>query len=223
MKNVCFVNGSPKGKEAISLHFLEVLNNLIDGNEDCKYFIDVKTSTKGNNLEGDFEKMAKADAIIISFPLYVYCLPGVLMRFLEQYYLFLKNKSEFNKEVKVYAIVNCGFPEPEINNEAIRVIQNFCNRLNLNWRFGISIGCGPFVAATKDVPIMNKSSRNINMALLKMTKDIENNVDSKKENILIKPSFPKSLLLRMGGSVWIKIAKKNGLNKFDLYKRPYVS
>ena len=30
MKNICLLNGSPKGKNGVSLHFLEKLNQSID-------------------------------------------------------------------------------------------------------------------------------------------------------------------------------------------------
>jgi len=74
------------------------------------------------------------------------------MKFLEDYYIYRKNKGEINKIIRVYTIVNCGFPEPKINTEAIRVIKNFFKRLNLNWRFGIGIGMGEFVGTTKVLP-----------------------------------------------------------------------
>lgn len=222
MKKVCLINGSPKISEAVSLQFLNWLDNMLNEEKYNKGFINLKISANKNKFEEDFNKLANADIVIISFPLYIYCLPGILMSFLEEYYDFIKKKSNTKKDVRVYAIVNCGFPEPEINNEAIRVIQNFCNRLNLNWRFGVSIGCGPFIGSTKDIPIMKSLSGNVKNALQEVAKDIEANGMNKRDNMLVKPKLPTAFMLKMGASGWIYNAKKNGLKKEDLYRRPYV-
>jgi hypothetical protein len=221
MKNICFINGSPKGKGSNSSFYLDGLDKLLDEKEYKKDYIEVKLSGKKNSLDDDFKKLENADSIIISFPLYVYCLPGVLIKFLEDYYIYLKNKGEFNKNIRVYTIVNCGFPEPKINTEAIRVIENFCNRLNLNWRFGIGIGMGEFIGTTKNIPIINKLSNNIHNTIFEIKKDIENEPAYKTNNIFVKPKVPKFMFFISANIKWRILAVKNSLKKGDLIKRPY--
>lgn len=167
--------------------------------------------------------MSNADAIVIAFPLYVFCLPGVLMRFLEDYYMHLKSNNRLTKNVRVYAIVNCGFPEPIINNEAIRVLKNFCVRLNLNWRFAVSIGMGEAVGSTKDIKFMQRLCSKVYSSLYKINKDIENNIDTLVENKYAAPSLPIFIFKKIGKLNWINDAKKNGLSKKDLYKKPYMT
>ena len=222
MKKVCFISGSPRGKESVSTHLLNELNSYISDEQYSKCFIDVKHSSNKNNLENDFKNMKEADIIVIAFPLYVYCLPGLLTRFLEEYYLFMKNTEKLNKRVKVYAIVNCGFPEPEINTEAIRVIKNFCHRLNLNWRFGLSVGMGGMIQGIKEISFMKRIQGKIYNGLKEIKKDMDSETEDKKEDVLAKLTFPSSLYLSIGSKGWIKTAKINGLSQEALYKKPYV-
>ncbi|GFZ33212.1 flavodoxin [Clostridium zeae] len=217
MKNICFINGSPKGKNSSSFFYLNKLDKLMDEKEYIKDYIDVKFTEK-NSLEDDFKKIENADTIIIAFPLYVYCLPGILIRFFEDYYIYFKNKGKFNKNVRVYTIVNCGFPEPKINTEAIRIIENFCNRLNLYWRFGIGIGMGEFISTTKNIPFINKLSNNIFNTIHEVIKDIENESTDKINNFFVKPKMPKYLFFISANIKWIKCAKKNSLKKSDLFR-----
>ena len=58
------------------------------------------------------------------FPLFTYGIPGALMRLLEDFYHYAKGNDN-NKVTKVYIVVNCGFPRPEIMGELIRVMKNF--------------------------------------------------------------------------------------------------
>lgn len=222
MKNICFISGSPRGKASTSEYLLDELNKFIDDKEYNKFFIDARQSINKKTLEDDFQSMIKADAIVIAFPLYIYCLPGVLGRFLEEYYDFAKNNEELNKKVKVYTIVNCGFPEPEINSDAVRVIKNFSNRLGLNWRFGLQIGMGGMLQGIKDIEFMKKIQGEIYKGFKEIKEDMDSEDKEKRENLCAKIKFPKALYLSIGGKEWNKTAKSNGLREEDLYKKPYV-
>lgn len=79
MKNICFINGSPKGKKSNSLFFLNRLDEDMNENNYNKFYIHVTSSIHSGKIEEDFKTMSYADAIVIAFPLYVFCLPGVLI------------------------------------------------------------------------------------------------------------------------------------------------
>lgn len=190
MKNVCFINGSPKGKVSNSLFYLKQLEKLMNEKDYNKEYIHVRNSEKGGS-ENNFNKMEHADIIIIAFPLYVYCLPGILIRFFENYYNYAKHKNICNRNVRVYTIVNCGFPDPKINTEALMVIENLCERLNLNWRFGIGIGMGEFIGSVKNVPFINTLNKNVFCSIGEIINDIENNSTNKIKNYFVKPKMPK--------------------------------
>lgn len=192
MKNICLINGSLRGKEASSLVFLNQVNKRLSNNKYSKNIITVKGKIENGYPGQTFIDMAQADAIVLIFPLFSYGLPGALMRLLEDYYHYRKSSIKGNEETRIYAIINCGFPRPQIINEAIRVIKNFCNRLSLNWRFGICIGGGPAVAAISKVPFLQM---NLKKAFEEIVLDMESESQEEKQNYYIKPLVPEPILL----------------------------
>lgn len=217
MKKICFINGSPRGEKAASMYFLNAVNNLLNKDKYSSNFADINKITSS-----EFHKVCNSDIIIISFPLYVFCLPGLLMNFLEEFHRFHKKINISHKNIRVYSIVNCGMQDPTANDEAIRVIRNFSNRLNFNWRFSISIALGQmFIANIKDEK-MRVAYREVNEALLNIILDIENEDEKVKENLNIKPLIgdsPQSLYY--GNMIWVKKATENSLDENELYRTPY--
>ena len=128
MKKVCLINGSLRGKKASSLAFLKRVSAALGTNGFQIHLLTVKPGANG--LEA-LTAAASADVIVIAFPLFCYTLPGALTRFLEDLHSYAEKNGQCNGHGKVFAIVNCGFPEPRINEEAIRVMRSFCARLGL--------------------------------------------------------------------------------------------
>lgn len=225
MKDIILVSASPKIKEqSVSKEFLEMAGSRITSDLCSKTFIDVRKSFLTHNLAEDFATLAQADVLIISFPLYYFCLPGMLTRFLVDYQNYYTACGQVKKQVKVYAIVNCGFPEPEINQEAIRVMQSFSRQLNAEFRFGVLIGGGPMMIAAQEAPFMKKSLQKLNSAFTSLAADIQEESSATRDSIYISAKFPFSrhLYYFMGGRGWIATARKNGLKKKDLYRKPYL-
>lgn len=225
MKRICFVNGSPKGETSSSNTLLKEVNTMVSDNEYSKYFINVTKSLKASqkNLEDDFIEMINADAVIFAFPLYVDCLPSIFIRFLHEFYEFAVKINSSNRNTKIYAIINCGFPEPSQNSNALRIMKNFCTKLNYKWRFGIGIGMGGMIGSTKDVPFKSGLKREVYNGLHDIFKDIEEEIKGEKEDLYVRFKFPKRLYLFMGSKGWISSAKKNGLKKNQLYRKTYYS
>lgn len=224
MKNVVLVSASPKIKEkSVSKEFLEMSASHINTDLFSKTLIDVRKSFSTHNLTADFETLAKADVIVISFPLYYFCLPGLLTRFLADYHNYYTARGDVKKNVKVYAIVNCGFPEPEINLEAVRVIRSFCQHINAEFCFGVLIGGGTMMIAAKDAPFMKKTLQRLNSAFSAIAGDIQNESSTAIDSFNIGADFPffKPVYHFMGGRGWITMARNNGLKKKDLYRQPY--
>lgn len=224
MKNVVLVSASPKiNEQSVSKEFLEMLGSQINSELFHKTFIDVRKSFLSHNLTEDFETLAQADAIIISFPLYYFCLPGMLTRFLVDYHNYYTTRGNLKNHVKIYTMVNCGFPEPEINLEAVRVIKSFSQHLNAEFRFGVLIGGGPMMVAAKEAPFMKKAVQKLNSALTSIAADIQAENSTPIDSIYIGVNYPflRRIYYFMGGRGWITLARKNGLKKKDLYKKPY--
>jgi hypothetical protein len=192
MKNICFINGSLRGEKAASLAFLKDVNCQLAENEYLKTFIKVRANVKDNYPEDTLKNLAAADVIIFVFPLYTYGLPGSLMRLLEDFYSYVRTGREYNREAKIYAVINCAFPRPEATTgEAIRVIKNFCRRLALHWRLAICIGTGPIVAFTKIIPC---AYPRLTRGYREIAADIRCDENAVKPDYFIRPIVPGSII-----------------------------
>lgn len=192
MVNICLVNGSLRGKSAASLQFLKDLENRLPEKHCEKSTLTVRAKVIENYPTDMLKTMANADAIVFTFPLHNYGLPGSLMRLLEDYYQYTKTDNQYNKDAKIYAIINCGFPRAEqTTGEAIRVVQNFCQRLSLNWRFAVCIGTGPVVVMTRKIPF---SYRQLKKAYTQIASDIESEDKLIVNNYFIKPIIPSFII-----------------------------
>jgi len=191
MKNVCLVNGSLRGRKAASLEFLRDIALRLPDQEYSKKIITVRAKVKEKYPEDMLKSLAAADAIIFVFPLHNYGIPGALVRLLEDYYQYQKTGNS-PKDTRVYVVVNCGFPRPgETCGEAVRVIRNFCRRLSLNWRFAICIGTGPVVVMTRRIPFLYPG---LKMAYAAIASDIQSADNEKKNDYLIKPVIPETII-----------------------------
>ena len=186
-KTICFINGSLRGSKSSSLKFINYLSGLIQNSELEKVVIPVKPRLVDRYPDLTLQEIGNADIIVIVFPLYSYCLPGGLVKLLEEFHEY-SQKNKINSVAKVYAIVNCAYVDPIINNEEIRVIENFCTRLQLDWRFAIAVGCGPVTLITKSVDYK------LYRALKSIKKDMEVNTIEKNNTIYVKPMIPRIIM-----------------------------
>src|ERR1700687_4347165 len=101
MKNVVLISASPKmNEQSVSKEFLIMAGCQIDAEVFNKTFIDVRKSISTHKLSKDFETLSKADVLIISFPLYFFCLPGILIQFLQDYYKYYTDSRKSIQKVK---------------------------------------------------------------------------------------------------------------------------
>ncbi len=218
---VVLISASPKSGEPSVSEFLASMTagKLPDDMRISK--IDVRRSIFQKETERDFEAMLDADAIVFAFPLYFFCLSGMFMRFLQDYAAYRAQHSGKARSPKVYAAINCGFPEPEINGEALRVVKSFCSHTGASFRFGIMIGGGGMLLGAKDAPFMKKTMTKLDEALRLIAQDIADSSLLPIDDIMICVNIPKKLYFFGGNLGWGQMAKKNGLKKKDLYAQPY--
>ena len=152
-----------------------MLSDRIGNDGISKIIINVRQSLTHHQTQSDFDVISKADAIVIVFPLYIFCLPAMLIRFLEDYYHYYSKTRKIAGNQKVYAIVNCGFPEAEINREAVRVIQSFSRHINAEYRFGVLIGSGGMLIGAKGAPFMKTTLIKLQNAFDEIKNDSMNN------------------------------------------------
>lgn len=224
-KKVVLINGSPKIKaeESLSEKLIHLLEDRMPGSGIDAYKINARESLKKGRTYEDFNRMLEADAIVFVFPLYIFCLPGVLMRFLQDFYSFFKQSKGWKKKVRLYTIVNCGFPEAYINEEAVGVIQSFGRQTGADFGFGVMIGGGGMVVSTLELPFMKKTKDELEQAFDYIAEDILKDTHVARDNVSLELKFNHKLYYFMGDRGWYASAKKNGLKKKDLYSRPYLN
>ena len=148
-----------------------------------------------------YASMASAHAIIVIFPLYFFCMPAMLTRFLQDYVSAYPQPSAC---AKVYAIVNCGFPEPEINREAMRVIDCFVRRAGFVFSGGVMVGCGGMIFAAKDAPFMKPVFEAINRLFLQAKAGLPLGNADEPEIVSVAAKFPRALYF-LGGNAGLEI------------------
>lgn len=215
MSNLCFINGSPRKEKSGSSYLIGELIKLLDKNVTIKEYY-ISNLMKDKSL---LEEVISYDKILFASPLYADCFPSTMLDFMAEFEDFIKEKN--TKKIDMYCIVNCGFLEGTQNKTAIKIMKNYCNRLNFNWRFGIGVGGGEFIAGSKDMPLNSRMKKPVYNAFLILKEDIENNSNISVDDILVNPRIPKFIYKLAGNMGWKSMAKKNNLKPKDLYKQIY--
>lgn len=215
MINVCFINGSPRKQNSGSSYFISELTNLFSDNVNTKeYFI--------SNIMKDkalLEEIISYDKIVFVCSLYVDCLHSSMLDFM---YIFEDSiKEKGNVKLDMYSIVNCGFIEGTQNEVVLNIMENYCKRLNFNWRFGVGIGGGEFMSTSKDMPLDSFMKKPVYNGFLALKEDIENNSTNKSDNIFVNAKMPKFLFKFFANNYWKVEAKKNNLKTKELYNQIY--
>lgn len=215
MTNLCFINGSPRKERSGSSYLISELVKLLDNNvKTNEYFISDLMNNKSL-----LEEVISYDKILFASPLYADCFPSTMLEFMAEFEIFIKEKNI--KKIDIYCIVNCGFLEGTQNRIAINIVKNYCIKLNFNWRFGIGIGGGEFMAGSKNMPLNSRMKKTVYNAFLALKEDIENTSNTQIDNILVNASMPKFIFKLAGNVSWKSMAKKNNLKPKDLYRQIY--
>ena len=220
-KRVVFVNGSPRSQDqTASAAFIARAEPQFDDALFEKHTVQVRKALRGSPEEA-FEHIRGADAVVFVFPLYTFCLPGMLARFLQDYAAYTGRNGTAEHRTAVYAVINCGFPEPYINEEAADVIRSFCTHTGMEYRSAVFIGAGVMMSTVQKAPPVQKALQKLDAAFAAMAEDCRSDGTVHAADARIAPAFPRRLFYFFGGLNWKKTAKQNGLTEKDLYRRPY--
>lgn len=215
MTNLCIINGSPRKGKGTSSYLISELTKLLNNDIKTKEYY-ICNLIKDKNL---LNEILSFDKVIFVSPLYADCLPSTMLEFMAIFEDFIKEKN--NIEIDMYCIVNCGFLEGTQNKTAINILKNYSKRINFNWRFGVGIGGGEFMAGSKNMPLNCRMKKPVYNTFISMKKDIENKSNAKVHNILTNAKVPKLIFKFAGNAGWKTMAKKNNIKAKDLYKRIY--
>ncbi len=223
MKKLCLINGSPRGDNSCSKYLLNFIKQQLDESTFNIQEINVIKAQRKNKIHEAYEELSNADSILMSLPLYVDNIPSHLLEFLVEYEKYCNEIiDEKNTKPRFYAIINNGFIEGTQNINAVNVLQNFAEKVDFNWRFAIGIGAGEFMRGSADfVKWKSRLKIDVYNKLVQLADDIESNDMQCVDNVYTNPAMLKILFMFVGAQHWYKAAKKNQLEKKQLYYKPY--
>ena len=219
-RTVVLISASPKADQnsAVSAFLAKRGEALFQEANLLVQTIPVKHALQHHETEPAYSAMQAADAIVFVFPLYFFCMPAMLTRFLQD---FTARYPVSLKAANVYAIVNCGFPEPEINLEAMRVVESFSLQTGRSFQGGLLIGCGGMVFGAQQAPFMRPVFAQVDGLFSRVKDELLNATSAQPDVTQVTAAFPRFLYFFGGNSGWRATARKNGVRTKDLYRTPY--
>jgi hypothetical protein len=204
------LNGSPKPKASTSANILTALEERLAGNEV------VRLRASIGSVPDAASHLLSCDALVIAFPLYVDSIPSHVIRFLEGLEQVCASAPVARiREVKLYAMINCGFMEPEHAAIAVDMVKFWCAKVGFTFGRAAAFGGGGMGLSVK---IGYGPGKNYGLALDDLAGDIK--AGRGGETIRTKMNFPRFLYIKAAHHGWRKAARKRGLKAGELYRRP---
>jgi hypothetical protein len=124
--SLAIINGSPRGlksnSELLMRKFTEGYCNVIPRIPEQLFL------AKASDLARIPDEIKNVENVIVIFPLYTDCMPGIVMQFFEDVY-----ESGILNSKNVGFIVQSGFPESKHSVFVERYLEKLCKRLNCNY------------------------------------------------------------------------------------------
>ncbi|MEK3791391.1 hypothetical protein MKX42_06620 [Paenibacillus sp. FSL R7-0204] len=210
--NIAMINGSPKPTGSNSGLLLGMLEPLIaDGNELHAY-----TPNKRPLTPEEYSELCRMDVLVLAFPLYNDGIPSHLFQLLVTLEGYLKTERE--REIYVYVLINNGFYEGEQNQIALDILRHWCARAGVHFGQGIGHGAGEMLGSLGKVPLGRGPLKNLGRAMYSLAGSIQSR--NSGESLLINPNFPRfAWKFNATHFFWHGTARKNGLKPKDLRRR----
>jgi len=219
--NVILLVGSPRGKKSTSLSLGKYLcDKLEEAGLSIQYGFINRLMMRKEKQDEFIAMVNDAYLIILSFPLYVDCLPAPVIKAME---LLYENKEKLvnYEEKKFLAICNCGFPEASQIDLALEICKNFSKTMNFQWRGGIKLGGGEAIHG-RNIIKMGRMVRHQKQGL-DLAADallIDKPIPKEAIKLISKPIIPARMYITLGNLGWRMRAIKNW-NFFNLKNQPY--
>ncbi len=161
----------------------------------------------------------QVDIVVLAFPTYIDSLPASVTKALE---LVAKHRlGRGNRQQRLLAIANCGFPEAHHNNTALDICRLFAWDAVFSWSGGLSLGGGE---ALDGQPLGEAGgrARNATRALDLAAEALATGeaVPEKAVELMAKPIIPHWMYTFIGQFGWKRRARKFGTRK-KLQDRPF--
>lgn len=226
-KKAILLIGSPKGfnssSASLGIYLLSKLEKYGIKAEKLHIHSEIASEAKRNLF---LDKIKKADLIILAAPLYVDSLPAAVINALSL--IAREKKKLYSDDIKsarnqsFAAVVNCGFPEAEQNETALKVYREFAEEAKFKYLGGISVGMGGAISG-KSLSEMGGMAKNLIEGLDRAADEIVKNKQL-SEKVYKKTSKPlisqKWLYTLIGNFSWRYQALKNGVYR-KINDKPY--
>lgn len=206
---IALLNGSPKVKNSASGTLLEDLKGYLEQKAEVVNFGFHSAAIS----EETIGELAKTDAWVFAFPLYVDGIPGHLLSCLVQ----LEQAQIQNPEIRIYGIVNCGFYEGIQAEFALKILQNWSIKAGFFWGGGLGVGGGGGLSMMPKV----EGGKGPKAPIEKALEILSDNILKKEaqDDQYVSVAFPR-FLYRLGAQIgWRQMIKANGGKTKDLRKR----
>lgn len=206
---VMLLNCSFRGEKSHSNYFLGLLENMLSKPCERKNLCTIK------DFDKFVQELKNAETLVLGMPLYVDGAPAQVIEMMEK--LYQNHKRKFGN-LKVYVVTNLGFYEGKQAHILLKIVENWCNRMNFTYSGGVAIGAGEMLGGLRNVPCDKGPNTMLGEGLKNLASHItEGNV---MEDMVIKPSgFPRIMYMLAGNMNWAPQAKRNGLRKKDIKRK----
>jgi len=220
--NVVSLVGSPRNENSASFVLSSYLAERLQPSQEKRvtHFLH-RAVRRAPALADLLDDVKEADFLLFASPLYVDSLPAPVVKALEILANHLKDASGLS-EIRVVAISNCGFPEPEQNVLALEMYRLFAERVGMAWAAGIPVGAGE--ALKKGAPL--SESPGFAQEFMEVLDQIAEALRSGRPvtptllSRLQKPFMPGGMYRLMGGTGWRIRAAQEGVFT-NLRARPW--
>ena len=198
---ILMLNCSYKPKAGNTQYYLDLLKNELSEKE-------VEIISLRSVLNGGFaaftEKLKHADALVLGAPLYVDGLPAQAVKLLEM--LLQCDTGRFAGK-KVYVVSNLGFYEGEQTCNLFDIVRNWCDRMQMVYGGGLTVGAGPMISVLKNMPLKKGFNKDIGKGIEQLANAIARGEVT--DNYYAKTKIPRAVYLMAAHMSFRKTLKKN--------------
>ncbi len=171
--------------------------------------------------EGLHAAVAAADLVVLSFPLYIDCLPAPVIRALELIAARRATAAPASAPTLV-AICQCGFPEAEHNHVALEICRNFAQAAGCEWAGGLAMGGGGAVGgrpARELRGLLRVALRALDLSAAALAAGEP--LSAEAVRLMAKPAIPAPVYRSLANRGWRSELKRGG-GTTPLNARPFA-
>jgi hypothetical protein len=235
VRKALLIVGSPKVKKRSTSSVLgEYLIEIMKENGWDTEVLTLKGSLSSENGQAELcAAVDRSDLLILAFPLHIDALPYLVTKAFEVIVRHRK-ASRIKKPQKLFTIINNGFPEFYQNALALAICRCFADQCGIYWSGSLAMGSGEALGGGRKLTHPKRSGppvKHIIKALDKAGADLVQGrvVSPVTQSLISKTPIPivsfgiwRWMFMKLGGKLWRQQALENGINKEEMYVKPYA-